>query len=192
MSLILPYTFTGGTSAKAQEVNANFQQVKKFVDKLESDAETMAQNIEDLIANKANLNGARAQTFEVANPTSSYQAVNKQYLEAQLAVFATVINGLKMTITGNTTFNIAPGGCFDSTYLHPMVLRTNLAVDVSDKNPSTVYKIFVIASTDNSTIARAEVTTGTPSISSTTIYRQLGTVTLDSSGNITAITQGDN
>ena len=36
----IPYTFTAGTKAKANEVNGNFTSIKQFVDQLESNLAT--------------------------------------------------------------------------------------------------------------------------------------------------------
>jgi len=75
-NFLIPYTFVGGTKAKAEEVNANFTAIQ-----------------EELLT-KANLNGASTNTFEVADATSTYHAINKTQMD-------TAVSEINTTITEN-------------------------------------------------------------------------------------------
>lgn len=194
MSLILPYKFVGGTSAKAQEVNANFQQIKSFVDNLETNQNSLEATVTNMDANKANRQGTSTLTFQVANPVNNFDAVNKQYLDNQLSIISTIIFGLEPVRSGNKTFYLKPGGCYDSNYIYPMVSRTNLNGNTSSITIyNRTYYIWVIASTTNSNITSIELTSSrdeAPNISvsdTTTIYRRVAYVTVNGSNIITDI-----
>ena len=192
MSLILPYIFTGGTSAKAQEVNANFQQVKRFVDKLEEQQSNYSELIADLQNNKAELNGSSSNVFNVASPTGDNNAVNKAYLDQQMSIFKPVIIGLKVTKIGNQSFTIGIGSCFDSNYLHPIINRVVYSSYSYPFDASTTYNIYVTARVSDSMDFNCVFTTGanTPTlIYEDTIYRKIGTLTTDASAYIDTITQ---
>ena len=192
MSLILPYVFTGGTSAKAQEVNANFQQIKRFVDDLETKFNNVNDSVIDLVNTTANINGNSSNVFNVANPVTDYNAVNKAYLDQQMAIFKPVIIGLKVTKTGNQSFSIGVGSCFDSNYLHPIVNRTVYSSSGFLFDASTTYNIYVTARVSDSMDFDCVLTTGTDTptlIYEDTIYRKIGTLTTDVSAYISTITQ---
>lgn len=69
-----PYTFRAGTPAKSAEVNANFDTLKDFVNELLTTFQ------EKLVAqqayNKAYINGDASNKFEVADGTTTNDAVN--------------------------------------------------------------------------------------------------------------------
>lgn len=192
-NLNLPYTFVGGTAAKAQEVNANFSQVKAYVEDIASKLEDAATDILELQSGKADLQGNVNYTFNVATPTASGHAVNKGYLDSQLEPYRYLIIGFKATKTGNQTLTVGPGGCYDSSYINPIVnnsnqsLRTDLVTDANG-----TYNIYVIATVSNSQVSGIVLTTGSdsPTIDVTgRIYRKIGTLTTDASNYIDTITQ---
>lgn len=194
MSLIIPYKFVGGTSAKAQEVNANFQQVKEFVDNLETNQNSLEASVTNMDANKADRQGTSALTFQVANPVNSFDAVNKQYLDNQLSIISTIIFGLEPIQSGDNAFYLKPGGCYDSNYIYPMVSRVNInGSTLGQSLGAGTYYIWVLASTTNPNITDIALTNSrnvAPSISVddiTTVYRRVAYITINADLVITDI-----
>lgn len=72
MTLSVPHNFEPGTKASAIQVNQNFDAVESYVNGLE----TTVNNISTNVANK---NGDPTQTFEVDDPITDTDAVNKRY-----------------------------------------------------------------------------------------------------------------
>lgn len=192
MTFYIPYVFTGGQSAKAQEVNANFQQVKRFVENLEDTQEDIQNTVEGLQSDKANINGSSQEQFDVADPTSSSNAVNKSYLDNQLLPFRYIIVGLNLSKTGNQLFTVGVGGCYDNNYINPIANNSNLSMDISDvTSASSTYNIYILAETTSPTNTSLVLTTGSnqPSISVDDIYRKIGTLTTDSDNYVDTLTK---
>lgn len=198
MSLILPYTFTGGKSAKAQEVNANFVAVKNQIDTILDNIDTVSNSITNIQVNYALLNGNATERFNVATPTTANNAASKAYVDAQTNLIKFMIAGLRVVKSGNQAFYVSRGSCYNTALTYPMELTNNLAVDISGLGltASSTYNVYVTAETPSSlatvaTITTATIATAEPSDSSA-IYRLVGTITLDSSGNISATTSEGN
>lgn len=193
MTFYIPYVFTGGQSAKAQEVNANFQQVKKFVENLEDTQENIQNTVEGLQSDKANLNGSSQEQFDVADPTSSSNAVSKGYLDNQLLPFRYMIVGLNLTKTGNQTFTVGVGGCYDNTYVNAIANNTNVSLVTTDiTSASSTYNIYILARVSSPTDTSLVLTTGNnqPSlVEDDTIYRKIGTLTTDALNDIDTLTK---
>lgn len=189
MALIIPYSFTGGTSAKAQEINANFAQVKTFVDALESNQEDLTTTVGELQTTKANLTGSSGIQFEVATATSDYQAVNLAQVNDLMSVFKAVISGMYIHITGNNQITVTQGGCYDSTLLHRILNQSNKVLELS--GASTTFNIFITAFQSNPTNTSLVYTIGsnTPSVYDDLIYRKIGEVTSDENGNLATVTR---
>lgn len=193
MTFYLPYSFTGGTAAKAQEVNADFQQVKRFVDNLETNQNEILDSVNELEIGKADVNGSTEQVFNVATPTSDNNAVNKAYLDAQLLPFRYIIVGLSLSKTGNQQLTMGVGGCYDSNYINPIANNTNISLVTEDyTSASGTYNIYIVARVSSPTSTSITLTTGNNAPSLTyddTIYRKVGTLTTDSSNYIDTITK---
>lgn len=78
-----PYEFRAGRYAKANEVNANFDTLKDFVDDLENELGRI--EVARTPYNKANIDGDKAVVFECANSDKSTAAVNNSRLEDVLS-----------------------------------------------------------------------------------------------------------
>ena len=194
MTFYLPYIFTGGTAAKGQEVNANFQQVKKFVEYLDGERDDIQATVDRLDVEKANVNGSESQKFKVADPTEAMDAVNKEYLENQLLPFRYIIVGLNLSKTGDTVFTVGVGGCYDNNYTNPIANNSNLSKDIDGiTSASTTYNIYILAKTTSATNTSIVLTTGSnqPSIGANDIYRKIGTLTTDSSNHVGTLTKED-
>ena len=192
MTFYLPYVFTGGTAAKAQEVNANFQQTKRFVEQLETTQETLMDSVAGLETDKADINGSSEQVFNVADPTTSSNAVNKSYLDNQLLPFRYIIVGLNLSKTGNQLFTVGVGGCYDNNYINPIANNSNLSMDISGvTSASSTYNIYILAETTSPTNTSLVLTTGSnqPSVGVDDIYRKIGTLTTDSNNYVDTLTK---
>lgn len=179
MGLILPYTFTGGTSAKAQEVNANFKQIQTYLDNQETVINGITNRYNILDSSKANLNGSENQQFAVAPATTDNQAISLAQLNERMLPFITVINGLYMSITTSTIFNTSLGGCYDSLYKYPISNQTSLPFNI-DGYADSVYAVWIMArisEPSSTSISLTASESNPPSlIYDDTIYRFLGYV----------------
>lgn len=193
MTFYIPYTFTGGQSAKAQEVNANFQQVKKFVENLEDTQEEIQQAVSGMETDKANLNGSSQEVFNVADPTNSTHAVSKAFLDNQLLPFRYMIVGLNLIKAGNQTLTVSVGGCYDSNYTNPIANNTNVSLVTTDiTSASTTYNIYILARVSSPTATSLVLTVGGNEpvlVETDTIYRKIGTLTTDALNNIDTLTK---
>lgn len=157
MSLIIPYKFKGGTSAKAQEVNANFNQVKIFCDDIET---SVASNSEDVVVlqnSKASKNGSNQEKFAVATPatTENYNAVNVQYINDNImSMLKYGVFGLRITIGGNTSLVLSQGACYDSNYVTP-IINTNMLANLFGVGISAnkTYDVYVCRNTSPDAIS---------------------------------------
>lgn len=194
MAFIVPYTFTGGKSAKAQEVNANFVAIQNEIDTIEGNLSNKTYITGVISGVYANLDGDATQLFNVATPTQDANATTKAYVDALVAPFKGLVSGLLITKVGNTTISVGSGGCYNETLIYPMQLTSNLTLDLSELGltASATYNVYAISDTNNTLTSNAitslQVTNTTPTTGTTTIYKLIGTVTLDSSGNIESVT----
>lgn len=167
----IPYTFIGGTKAKASEINANFQEVKKSVDANELNISNLTLSVE----NKANINGNGNTLFEVAESNLPTSATNLQQVQTLISPVSSIINGLIFTTSGTTIF-ISSGTCYDST-LTSLINIGQSTVDASSYPSSTTYYIYV--ANDTSSTAGPYMTVSTSNVSPTLpnnsiIYRKIG------------------
>lgn len=81
-----PFVFYAGEKAKANEVNENFDIVYNGVNELDRQVTDLNTNILEVNEGKADINGNAQQTFQVADGTSAYEAVNKGQLDKVLPV----------------------------------------------------------------------------------------------------------
>lgn len=192
MSLIIPYTFKGGQSAKAQEVNANFSQIAGYITDLENRYNNYGNDILELQENKANINGSPSNVFRVAQAVDGYDAVNKQYVDAQLLPVRYLLIGLDLTKTTNQAFYVSKGGCYDSNYLHPIVCSIPFGKNIIDAGAvaNSTYNIFITARVSNPNVNNIILTVGdaVPTlVYNDTIYRKIGILTTDNNNNINTL-----
>lgn len=167
----IPYTFIGGTKAKASEINANFQEVKKSVDANELNISNLTLSVE----NKANINGNGNTLFEVAESNLPTSATNLQQVQTLMSPVSSIINGLIFSVSGTTIF-ISSGTCYDST-LTNLINIGQSTVDASTFPSSTTYYIYV--ANDTSATSGPYMTVSTSNVSPTLpnnniIYRKIG------------------
>lgn len=184
MSGNVPYVFKGGEAAKAQEVNANFQEVVNMIGTLNTNLNDLEAEQNEIIINKANITGDGNQTFEVAPATKPTHAVQyNQFLQFQ-EIFKMNISGMYIRKINDATFVVTPGGCYDSTMNYSIVLKTNKSVTTSNLESNTEYKIAVIATTDNPYNVSVQYYTGNISLMDTQVYRDIAIFTTTSTGSL--------
>lgn len=96
-SISKPFTFYAGEKAKANEVNENFDVVYAGVNELDRKVTDVDVSILEINEGKANINGSAQQAFQVADASSSYEAVNKGQLDRLLPTGSII-----MVTHGNT------------------------------------------------------------------------------------------
>ena len=107
MSIIKPYTFTGGTKARANEVNEDFDRLYAQVNINISDIANINNDIDSLETSKADVNGDPDNIFMVKDPVSDYDAVNKHSVESIVASKGYATLAGNQTYTGTKTFSNA-------------------------------------------------------------------------------------
>ena len=136
---------------------------------------------------------ASQEQFDVADPTSSSNAVSKGYLDNQLLPFRYMIVGLNLTKTGNQTLTVGVGGCYDNTYTNAIANNTNVSLVTTDiTSASSTYNIYILARVSSPTDTSLVLTTGNnqPSlVEDDTIYRKIGTLTTDALNDIDTLTK---
>lgn len=185
----IPNTFVAGTKARANEVNENFTSLKQFVDTLEVQASTNEINITNLENNKANINGDNQQRFQVADPTSSLDAVNLRTLENKTLNSREIITGFQLSKFNDTTITAAAGNCYDSTFEYMISQSTSLQVSNSSLGENATYYVYVCAEASTSTNQLVlDTSSTTPNLPADHDYfRRIGTVITDDDGNINTI-----
>lgn len=185
----IPYTFQAGTKARANEVNENFTSLKQFVDQLEVNEANNEINITNLESNKADLNGSNTEVFNVANPTTNYNAVNLQTFERLTQNSVQVITGYQLSIFDNDTITAQAGACYDSTFAHIIVGSTSLQVSDSNLGANATRYVYVCLDEDASqTKLVLSTSSTTPSLpSGYEYYRRIGSLVTDDDGNINVV-----
>ena len=185
----IPNTFVAGTKARANEVNENFTSLKQFVDTLEVQASTNEINITNLENNKANINGDNQQRFQVADPTSSLDAVNMRTLTERTLNSRGVISGFELSIFNDTTITATAGSCYDSTFTQMINSTTSLQASEDSLGISTKYYIYVCSqsSTEQCQLVLSLDDT-TPTLpQGYNYFRRLGYLETDSDGHIDTV-----
>lgn len=185
--LVIPYAFTGGLSAKAQEVNVNFDQIRKFGEDVVTNFTNTSIEIQKLQSGKANLNGNEGIVFNVAQAVEAHHAVPLYQLQNLILPMKYIIGGLTIEKGGNQSIIIRPGACYDSTYTYPMQLDTNIAELLASYTNKT-FEVYVMGNpvTNPNKITRASVVDeGTmPQLQVGEVYRKIGSFSFGADGNI--------
>lgn len=188
MTLDIPYTFIAGTKAKANEVNENFLAVKGFVDTNENLLEEAQTDILNLNTNKADLNGAIENRFQVADAINNYDAVNLQKFKELTANTVEYIQGYQLSKFDNNTITAQPGSCYDST--HAEILTSNSALTATQSNLSanTTYYVYVTGGGTASIELIISLSNATPELPvGATVYRQIGYFVTDGNGYVSRV-----
>lgn len=185
--LVIPYAFTGGLSAKAQEVNVNFDQIRKFGEDVIANFANNSIEIQKLQSGKANLNGNEGIVFNVAQAIEDHHAVPLYQLQNLILPMKYIIGGLTIEKGGNQSIIIRPGACYDSTYTYPMQLDTNISELLASYTNKT-FDVYVMGNpvTNPNKITRASVVDeGTmPQLQVGEVYRKIGSFSFGADGNI--------
>ncbi len=185
--LVIPYAFTGGLSAKAQEVNVNFDQIRKFGEDVVTNFTNTSIEIQKLQSGKANLNGNEGIVFNVAQAVEAHHAVPLYQLQNLILPMKYIIGGLTIEKGGNQSIIIRPGACYDSTYTYPMQLDTNIAELLASYTNKT-FDVYVMGNpvTNPNKITRSSVVDeGTmPQLQVGEVYRKIGSFSFGADGNI--------
>lgn len=197
MSITKPYTFSAGTKARANEVNANFDTLYSQVNSNISDIAQLNRDIDLLELTKADVNGNSTQRFAVANPVNPTDTVNKQTLTKSLTNVLDFINGLtisKDSGSPNDTILVQPGSCYDNTREVVLELSNITSKKNSGQGASTTYYVHIIGNDIGSSI---DILISNSKLSPTlptgyTKFRNIGSFTTDSSNHISEITNYSN
>lgn len=188
MPINIPYTFVAGTKAKAAEVNADFQNIKEFVDGLEIDVDSATTAVASLQANKANLNGQADEIFSMADPVGDYDGVNKRTLINLTANTRDAVTGFVVSKQTNTSVNCTPGACWDVSYTKMIQKTTSMVKTFSALSANATYYIYVTmdATTENVDLS-ISTSSVTPEVTTNIYYRRLATLITDSNGYVDII-----
>lgn len=175
--MLIPYTFKGGITAKANEVNANFKEVQKSV---EANEDNIA-SIQASLGEYANINGNASNVFNVANGVQPYNAVNYNQLTSLISPFMSLINGYYFTLAGDYMLSISTGTCYDSTNTR-LLSRAAGQLNLSGYSTDTPYNIFLFINEEGSDGLVFQIAdTESPSLPNNNCYfRKIGTFTLSS------------
>lgn len=176
MSIIKPYTFQGGTKARANEVNENFDRLYEQVNADITDIANMETEITNLGLDKANVAGNSLQRFAVADAVSQYDAVNKQTLNSYIVNTVDIITGLHIKKDGTNRIIVSSGSCYDSTKTKILKLQRNLGKTNSTQVSNATYYVYIIGSEDATLIdILISPDSVTPSLpEGYTLYRKIG------------------
>ncbi len=101
MPIIIPHSFTNGTIAEASEVNANFTDIKLFVDGLadgsniESSA-IVASKINNLAVTTEKINNLSVTTEKINNSSVTYQKLDAADVLANIAFNDQILIGAQV------------------------------------------------------------------------------------------------
>lgn len=190
----IPFIFKAGQKAKANEVNDNFASVKGFVDVLEDNLGDIETNVAILESNKANVNGDMTQRFQVANPSSAFDALNLQTFQDMTKSYREVISGFTPSKAANNVIAVTGGSCWDSTFVYQIIQDTSLTCNITGLGANQTYYLYVVADKDTST--NQIVYNASPSVpllpGGYEYYRRIGSFTTDGDGNVdTVLSEGE-
>lgn len=197
MSITKPYTFTAGTKARANEVNADFDTLYSQVNINITDIAQNKLDIEDLESTKAEINGNATQRFSVADAVNSSDAVNQKTLKKAINNSINFIYGYtitKDTNSPNNTILVSAGSCYDSTKSVVLASEVVQSKQNASQSASTTYYVYVIGDDSGNQIdiliSTLSVTPNLPS--GYTLFRQIGKYTTDTNGVISTIYSDSN
>lgn len=193
MSITKPFTFVAGTKARANEVNADFDELYRQVNKNISNISQNALDIDNLDSNKANINGNSTEVFNVADATANTHSVNKQTLFKYIENTLDYITGLtisKDSGSPNDTIIVTAGSCYDSTKSVVLALANSTSKKNENQAANATYYVHIIG---NATGSSTDILISTSQLNPTLpagyiLFRYIGSYTTNGSGNINIIT----
>ena len=152
MSIVKPYTFVGGTKARANEVNDNFDRLYEQVNTDITDIANLKNGVDDLRTNKADIQGSSTQRFSVADAVGNYDAINKQTMLSYIQNSIDIIYGYTITKDSANTILVSNGWCWDTT--HSIILTTGGTVQKTNSTQvaNATYYVYVIGNNDGSMV----------------------------------------
>lgn len=188
MAILKPYTFTAGTKARASEVNANFDALYTEVNSLESKIIDYDAELQRLQNTKADANGNYLNRFAVADAVTSYDAVNKQYLQNAIGNTVTYINGLGISRVDDNTITVNPGSCYDSTDSKLLILENSLEKQNTTQASSLTYYVYLIGTEAGNEDVLISTLDASPNLPEGYVYyRLIGKYTTDEDNKIDVI-----
>lgn len=192
MSSNVPYVFIGGKSAKAQEVNANFNYIMNLINNLTTVIAGLNASITQLQEEKADLNGNSNVPFSVAKADDAYmseRAVPYSQVSEMLFAVKNLYKGFSIstysTTQGNWGLTVGIGTCWDSLGKYIIDNQTNISqsFDGQITMSGTTYKIWVIASPISLSNIRISVGLGEkPTLLGDEVYKLIARINTSSSG----------
>lgn len=194
----VPYKFVGGKSAKAQEVNANFNYLISQINNLTTMISSLEATVTDLQNSKANLNGSAGEQFSVARAEGAYmneQAVPYSQLSEMLETTKPFFTGFTLTTfstsMGQWGLTMGAGTCWDSTGNYIIKNQNNVSQSFQGQitMPGLEYDVWVVSNiNDTSNVRIAVGVTDTPVIGTGDIYKLIARVQTSSSTGFGTIT----
>lgn len=198
-NIVKPYTFQAGQKARANEVNDNFDVLYTQVNSNTNNIASNASAITSLGNNKADLHGSSSNTFAVANPSGSGDAVNKRTVLDYMSNSIDYINGLSISLDPDSPSNtiiVSAGSCWDKTHTKILKLDDALSVENTGQVASTTYYVFIFGKDEgDATTIVIDNNSSTPSVPagfSSTIWRRIGLFQVYSNNTISVITSASN
>lgn len=197
MSITKPYTFSAGTKARANEVNADFDTLYSQVNSNISDIAQLDRDIDLVELTKADVNGNSTQRFAMANPVNPTDGVNQQTLNKSLTNVLNYIDGLIITkdsASPNDTIIVSTGSCYDSTKTVVLKLSNTTTKKNSGQGASTTYYVHIIGNDNGSSVDILISNSRTSPTLPTgyTKFRCIGSFTTNSSKQIDSINSYSN
>lgn len=185
-----PYSFEPGTLAKASEVNANFSALYNESNNQDSRITANETQINNLSANKANVNGDQTKVFRCASPDSDNASINKGYMFSKILNSNKLINGFKISVdtTDNKVLIISPGVCYmarnSSVYYdeYKLEITSIQPYDTTTLNSSTKYYLFAWTDDAGVTTNIEANSSQNPSGWTSRRYREIGNFYKDKDG----------
>lgn len=192
MSIIKPYTFVGGTKARASEVNANFDRLYDQVNTNITSIINAQTAITNLGIDKANVAGNSTQRFAVADATGDYDAINKQTLMGSIANTLDSITGLQISKDSNSPTNtiiVSKGACYDNAREKILKLDNPLSKLNQGQIAGQAYYVYIVGdATATSIDILISLDSVLPSLpEGYTRYRQIGYFNTDGNNAISNI-----
>lgn len=192
MSIVKPYTFIGGTKARANEVNDNFDRLYEQVNINITDIANAQTDITNLGIDKADVQGSSLQRFAVADATGDYDAINKQTLMGKISNSLDIISGLQISRDSNSpndTIIVSKGSCYDNNREIILLLQNPLSKKNDNQIANARYYVYIIGDNIGNTIdiliTPDSITPALPS--GYNKYRQIGYFNTDNDNAISNI-----
>lgn len=195
MPLNIPFIFRAGTKAKANEVNANFQEVVKFNNQLETNSAANETEIALLKEDKADKNGNPTEIFQSATAVNGKDVINKDTLRSLTKNTIDVVRGMRLSASTNKIILCTSGDCWDSTYTKMISSTANMTVNITGVGANTTQYIYVCdGAAGSGKLPQLVISTNPTAVTlpeGYAYFRRLGWFSTDTNGNINKIANDD-